>query len=123
MQRRVPRNETYTSEGDTPSFLPLVDNGLEHHLDYARGGWGGRAVYVKGNFMQDGADDNAGTPDMHYMFWRWIAAAQNDWAARSDWFVAPYYKGANHQPDVSLEVTDRGTPPLTRYQRLVVNVQ
>lgn len=188
--------QSYTSEGDTPSFLTLVDNGLEQHVDYTRGGWGGRPVYVRGNFMQDGADDNAGKPDMHYTFWRWIAAAQNDWAARSDWFVAIDYKDANHPPEVRvagdhvrsvaggstveldatpttdpdgdeltfkwwqyyeadsasgkvtiaspgapaqarftapaepgkevhvvLEVTDRGTPPLTRYQRIVVQVR
>lgn len=36
--------QPYISEGDTPSFLHLVNNGLESHLDYTLGGWGGRSV-------------------------------------------------------------------------------
>ena len=26
--------------GDTPSFMPLIRNGLEQHTDYTLGGWG-----------------------------------------------------------------------------------
>jgi len=32
------------------------------------------------------------------MYWRWIPAAQNDFAARMNWCVATNYAGANHQP-------------------------
>jgi hypothetical protein len=184
----------YTSEGDSPSFMPLIDNGLEHHLDYTLGGWGGRAVYTNGNHMQDGADENNGKADAHYTFQRWLPAVQNDWASRHDWCVAPDYKSANHQPNaqvagglehsveggsiatldaspstdpdgneltfkwwqyheadsasakvsittpsaktasftvpsesgkqvhIILEVTDNGTPPLTRYQRMIFKI-
>ena len=188
--------QDYTSEGDTPSFMPLIDNGLEHHLDYTLGGWGGRAVYASGNYMEDGADENeSGETDAHWTFQRWLRAAQNDWASRNDWCVAERFEDANHQPDarvagelistvaggstvtldaspttdpdgdvltfkwwqyheadsadakititnpdaqtgasfavpnesgkqvhVILEVIDNGSPPLTRYQRLIFNI-
>ena len=94
--------QSYTSEGDTPSFMPLIDNGLEQDSDYTLGGWGGRPVYAQGNYMEDGADDNNGVSDMHYTYYRWLKAVQNDWAARSDWFVTPRYADANHPPDARI---------------------
>ncbi|QLQ36735.1 nucleoside hydrolase-like domain-containing protein [Micromonospora robiginosa] len=86
--------QTYVSEGDTPSFLPMIDNGLTQYADYTLGGWGGRPVFDTGNHMTDGVDDgNANKP-----FWRWIPAAENDYAARMDWQVATRFGDANHQP-------------------------
>jgi hypothetical protein len=99
--------QDYTSEGDSPSFMPLINNGLEQDTDYTLGGWGGRPVYNFGNHMQDGNDNNNGKPDSHYSFQRWLPAAQNDFAARADWCVKSY-KEANHPPVVKLHgVTDR----------------
>jgi hypothetical protein len=93
--------QDYTSEGDTPSFMPLINNGLEQDTDYTLGGWGGRPVYIFGNHMQDGSDDHNGKPDSHYTFQRWLTAAQNDFAARADWCVKSY-KEVNHPPLVKL---------------------
>lgn len=93
--------QDYTSEGDSPSFMPLINNGLEQDADYTLGGWGGRPVYNFGNHMQDGNDDKNGKPDSHYAFQRWLAAAQNDFATRADWCVKSY-KEANHPPEVKL---------------------
>ena len=84
--------------GSTPSFMPLIRNGLEQHTDYTLGGWGGRPEYKNGNHMQDGNDLKNGVPDSHYTFQRWLPAIQNDWAARADWCVADEYSKANHQP-------------------------
>ena len=95
--------QDYTSEGDTPSFMPLIDNGLEQHTDYTLGGWGGRPIYEKGNIMKDDADDNNGESDKHYTFQRWLPAVQNDWAVRADWCVADSYSKANHQPVASVK--------------------
>ena len=86
--------QTYTSEGDTPSFLPLIDNGLTQYTDYTLGGWGGRPVFDRGSHMTDGADDG----NYNKPYWRWVIAAQNDWAARMDWQVASSFGGANHPP-------------------------
>ena len=94
--------QSWTSEGDTPSFMTLVDNGLRQDMDYTLGGWGGRAIYADGNYMEDGADDNNGKADMHYTFFRWLKAVQADWAARADWMVAANYEDANHQPDAQV---------------------
>jgi len=93
-------SQEYTSEGDTPSFMPLVDNGLQQDTDYTLGGWGGRPISFSGlaNIFVDGGDDNAGKTDYHYTFYRWLPAVQNDWAARADWCVADDYSKANHQP-------------------------
>lgn len=95
--------QNYTSEGDSPSFMPLINNGLDQYIDYTLGGWGGRPVYNFGNHMQDGSDDKNGVPDSHYTFQRWLIAAQNDFAARAAWCVKSY-KDANHPPTVKLAI-------------------
>jgi hypothetical protein len=91
--------QDYISEGDTPSFLPHIDNGLFQHVDYTWGGWGGRPVFTSGTsgYMTDRratADDG----DEYKSFWRWIPTAQNDFAARMDWAVTSNYADANHNP-------------------------
>lgn len=90
--------QTYVSEGDTPSFLNLINNGLDAHLDYTLGGWGGRSAHDDPAFPNHLTDKNL-TDDgnANKMFWRWIPAAQNDFAARLDWCVKDF-KDANHPP-------------------------
>ena len=92
--------QSYVSEGDTPSFLHLINNGLEAHLDYTLGGWGGRSAYDNPTVFPNHVTDKNITDDgdRNKMYWRWIPAAQNDFAARMDWCVATNYAGANHQP-------------------------
>ncbi len=75
--------QKYISEGDTPSFLNLVNNGLGADKDYTLVWLGGRGAYGRpcvSNHITDKqlADDG----DAHKMFWRWVPAAQNDFAAR-----------------------------------------
>ncbi|NDU97505.1 DUF1593 domain-containing protein [Spirosoma terrae] len=203
----------FLMEGDTPSFLGLVNNGLNdpEHPNY--GGWGGRYELYIPPFKKymyepetrpiwtDTQDEvySAITQSLHTSnhatIWRWRTAFQNDFFARMDWCVAPTYSKANHPPQVVLnhaneltvksgtqvvlsgkgsdpdkdalsytwlfykevgslnassfvltnstaeeikftapsvsqaktmhfilEVTDNGTPALTRYKRLIVNV-
>jgi hypothetical protein len=95
--------QKYISEGDTPAFLHLVDNGLEAHRDYTLGGWGGRSAYDDPAFpghITDKALTEDG--DRHKMYWRWVPAAQNDFAARMDWCVKEF-KDANHPPKAKIE--------------------
>lgn len=95
--------QTYISEGDTPSFLHLVNNGLDAHLDYTLGGWGGRSAYdnpTYPNHITDKALKDDGNPNK--MYWRWVPAAQNDFAARMDWCVKGFKK-ANHAPVVKVK--------------------
>ncbi len=209
----------YLMEGDTPSFLYLINNGLgePEHPDW--GSWGGRyELYTPRTrkwFLEpetrpiwsDAEDEVMGADGSWHStnkasIWRWRSAYQNDFAARMDWTIKPYAE-ANHPPvaklnhaaelrvkggervnlsaegstdpdgnklsyqwfyygepssfrisnsrtgapltvedanrvnawfiapkvsrletlHVILAVTDQGTPPLTRYQRVIVTVQ
>lgn len=109
--------QDYTSEGDTPSYMPLIDNGLQQHLDYTLGGWGGRPEFRKGNHLQDGKDLHNGVLDTHYVFQRWLPAAQNDWAARADWCVKPFDE-ANHAPKVVLSHDEQLTKAVGKRVKL-----
>jgi len=104
----------YLMEGDTPSFLGLINNGLNapEHPDW--GGWGGRyELYTPRTekwFLEpetrslwtDARDEVLGVDGRwhtsnHATIWRWRAAYQNDFAARMDWTIKPYAE-ANHPP-------------------------
>jgi hypothetical protein len=100
----------YIMEGDTPSFLGLVDNGLGSVISPAYGGWGGRYVlhqaygetrpiWTNSNDSRDTVvlEDGASHTSDQATVWRWREAYQNDFAARMDWCVAEVIK-ANHHP-------------------------
>jgi hypothetical protein len=106
-------------EGDTPSFLGLINNGLASFMSPSYGGWGGRYVWrayfgeTRPSWTQGGdsfpgrdnsrdtvtgIDGQAHTTDQATI-WRWRTAFQHDFAARMDWTVrAP--RDANHNPVV-----------------------
>lgn len=119
----------FIMEGDTPSFLNLIDNGLGAWRRPDWGGWGGRylyrqphaephAIWTQGGdafsrvTSQDtvfGIDGHEYTSDQATI-WRWRTAFQNDFAARMEWTVADF-QHANHNP--VLEVNgDAGTAPI-----------
>jgi hypothetical protein len=104
----------FMMEGDTPSFISLVDNGLNapEHPDW--GSWGGRyesytprrmkwhlaaetrPIWTNAEDEVLGIDGKWQT-DNRATIWRWRAAMQNDFAARMDWTVKPRGE-ANHPP-------------------------
>jgi hypothetical protein len=109
-------------EGDTPSFLGLIDNGLASAMSPTYGGWGGR--YVWRTFYGEtrpfwtqggdafpgrdssrdtvtGADGRTYTSDQATI-WRWREAFQHDFAARMDWTIKPR-ASANHNPVVVVQ--------------------
>jgi hypothetical protein len=91
-------------EGDTPSFLSLVPNGLAVEGRPDLGSWGGRfAPKDRATQLEDIADedlDTAGDPDPRISsVYRWRPAFQADFAARLDWCVKPPSE-ANHPPVV-----------------------
>jgi Protein of unknown function (DUF1593) len=92
-------------EGDTPSFLSLVPNGLSDPERSWLGSWGGRFGGV-GNRMSDVPDrdlDNRNDPDPRMSsVYRWRSAFQADFQARLDWCVKPP-AGANHPPVARIE--------------------
>lgn len=91
-------------EGDTPSFLALVPNGLGDVERPWLGSWGGR-FEGDNRRLADVPDpdlDTSGDPDPRMSsVYRWRPDFQADFAARLDWCVKPY-SGANHPPVVRL---------------------
>lgn len=111
----------FMMEGDTPSILGLINNGLSdpEHPDY--GSWGGRyELYTPRTqkwfyepetrpIWSDAVDEVIGVDSNYHTsnkatIWRWRDAYQNDFAARMDWTVKSF-KEANHPPTAVL-----GTP-------------
>jgi hypothetical protein len=114
----------YGMEGDSPSFLYLINNGLNtpEHPDY--GSWGGRYQFYKPSLKKDtlfarpnwpkdepetrplwtNAEDTVTSKldkkdykSIHATIWRWREEYQNDFAARMDWCTQPYTE-TNHPP-------------------------
>ena len=110
----------YLMEGDTPSFLGLVNNGLHNpeHPNY--GGWGGRYELYIPPFKKymyatetrpiwTNAEDEVYSEitgrhhtSNHATIWRWREAYQHDFAARIDWSNTTNYEEANHPPVAKL---------------------
>ncbi len=85
-------------EGDTPSFLAVLPNGLSEPEKPEWGGWGGRfRPSGRGREFVGAEDLRDGVPAMLYTIHRWRRAYQNAFEARMDWCVKPYAE-ANHEP-------------------------
>lgn len=125
-------NGAFNAEGDTPSFLHSIPDGLRSMESPAYGGWGGRYVKVRNNVWMDSRPDstyqyptgqwgfsNSWSKKMEHdtspekvairtnyfkPIWRWMDDVQNDFAARADWCVKDY-ASANHHPLVRLKNT------------------
>lgn len=107
-------NYLFIPEGDTPTFLYLIQNGLgmSEHPDY--GSWGGRYSLTNkagadGTNMHysDAADKVTGQDGKSYVsnhatIWRWRDAFQNDFAARIQWSLSQDVRAVNHHPVISI---------------------
>ncbi len=108
----------FIMEGDTPSYLGLIDNGLSSWSRPDWGGWGGRYIYRQpygethpiwtqggDEFLRTTTQDTVTGVDgaQHISdqatIWRWRDAFQNDFAARTDWTIQDFAH-ANHNPVV-----------------------
>jgi hypothetical protein len=127
----------YGMEGDTPSFLGLINNGLNvpEHPDF--GGWGGRylfylpgfedsntGMFKRDNWPKDEPETRAiwtNTEDSVFSaidkkshkgnaetIWRWRTEYQNDFAARIQW-TNKNFDQCNHPPVPKLGHPDRLT--------------
>jgi len=112
----------YMYEGDSPSFLYLIKNGLNDPEYPYYGSWGGRFKKIRDPKPDRYSDDYEDTEYLPayvhnnatdtYVFkgktyktiytplWRWRYEYQNDFAARMDWTIASEYSKANHAPEV-----------------------
>jgi hypothetical protein len=118
-------------EGDTPSFLGLINNGLASAMSPTFGGWGGRYVWrqfygesrpswTQGGDSYPGKDNSkdtvTGVDGKTYTsdqatIWRWRTAFQHDFAARMDWTIKRVDQ-ANHNPEVVVN-GQAGKAPIT----------
>jgi hypothetical protein len=126
----------YGMEGDTPSFLGLISNGLNNpeHPNY--GGWGGRyefytpplskapdpfarpnwpvteqetrPLWANAEDSVYSATDKKGYKSIQATIWRWRHEFQNDFAARIAW-TTKSYATANHPPVPALANADHFT--------------
>ncbi|HKE89352.1 MAG TPA: nucleoside hydrolase-like domain-containing protein [Gemmatimonadales bacterium] len=109
-----PRGE-FLGEGDTFTYLNLIDNGLQGYEDDTPGGWAGRGRTAPSqraaqlsaiNSYDDllrlqelaAAGRRPPSPDPNF-----IPAAQKGLAARLLWSVTPTYAAANHEPGVTIQ--------------------
>lgn len=105
----------YIMEGDSPSFLGLINNGLGWYISPAYGGWGGRYEFYK-SYAENSkiwtssvnTQDEIILPDgrkeasNQATIWRWRESYQHDFAARMDWNIADNLKKANHNPVLAI---------------------
>lgn len=113
----------FIPEGDTPTFLYLIQNGLgvPEHPEY--GSWGGRYNLTDisphglgSKHYSDACDivvgkDGKTYKSNHATIWRWREAYQNDFAAKIRWTLSPSLSSANHHPVISLN-DSTGSAPL-----------
>jgi hypothetical protein len=109
-------NVSWTMEGDSPSFIYLINNCLHDPMVLDEGGWGGRFNMYK--TLNPRSTQNSGKVsaeqskyDSYYMYteasesgntqkpiFRWRVGYQDDMAARMDWSMTNIFSGANHNP-------------------------
>jgi hypothetical protein len=109
----------FIMEGDTPSYLGLLNNGLASYRNPGWGGWGGRYIFRQPfgesqPIWTQGGDSFPGKPNSRdtvigvdgqsytsdqATIWRWRKAFQHDFAARMDWTLKEFAE-ANHNPVV-----------------------
>ena len=111
----VQQKGSWLGEGDDPTFMNMLGNGLRAYEAGPYGGWGGREAGKKEvtnfsflpayptsndtntlrNVLIKSAKETA-YPDF-------FPQAQRDFAARLTWSVTPRYSDANHEPLVRIE--------------------
>lgn len=104
----------FLMEGDSPSFLYLIENGLGSPENPDFGSWGGRYEYYTPRLRKhfygpesrpiwtNAVDEVLGVDDRYQTghkatIWRWREAYQNDFSARMNWTIKSYEE-ANHPP-------------------------
>ncbi|KAI1839368.1 hypothetical protein JX266_014421, partial [Neoarthrinium moseri] len=108
---------SFIMEGDTPTFLHLIQNGLGDPENPQWGGWGGRYVLVDlggtaGHYC-DARDEVVGKNGNKFhtsqaTIWRWRDAFQDDFAARMRWTLTNDRSQANHAPVVMVNGSSPG---------------
>ena len=110
----------FIMEGDTPTFLYLIQNGLGSPEHPEWGSWGGRYVLADiggaGKHYCDTRDKVVGKNGQtflsnHATIWRWREFYQTDFAARMQWTLSGDRSLANHAPVVIVNGSTSGPEP------------
>lgn len=112
-------------EGDTPSFLHLLLNGINSPEDISYGGWGGRfditkqknipaMEWVKLNNMDESQYCDyymyGSSPEGTESIKKWSEYIWNDFATRMRWASTPDFSMANHTPLIKINGNSRLIP-------------
>jgi hypothetical protein len=97
----APNPHSALKEGDTPSWLYFLPNGLSDPERPEWGGWGGRFRRERGRLFRDASDAVNGAADARATVWRWRPAFQAEFQVRMDWCVKPPSE-SNHPPRAAL---------------------
>ncbi|KAJ6071017.1 hypothetical protein N7467_012336 [Penicillium canescens] len=98
---------SFIMEGDTPTFLYLIQNGLGSCENPHWGSWGGRYGLIdlggSTRHYADVKDEVVGVSgtkafSSQATVWRWRDAYQDDFAARMQWTLSAERSKANHAP-------------------------
>jgi hypothetical protein len=116
----VQEKGSWLGEGDTPTFMNLLDNGLRAHEDASFGGWGGSKSSSPGWQTPGPQAGSESTGPAQPNFFPAVAFDTPTSAATK--LRIPADAAPGQTIHLILEATDRGTPALTRYQRIVVTV-
>ncbi|KIW77105.1 hypothetical protein Z517_09551 [Fonsecaea pedrosoi CBS 271.37] len=111
----------FIMEGDTPTFLYLIQNGLGHPEHPEWGSWGGRYTRLdlggSTNHYHDASDEVVGKNGQkfrssHATIWRWREHYQDDFAARMQWTLTDDRRKSNHAPVTIVNDSTPGPEPL-----------
>ena len=111
----------YIMEGDSPSFMHTMMNGLNggpyDHPEY--GGYGGRYIFqdiTRQNMLYNDARDNVtGENGLYFVsnhatIWRWRQAYQDEMSARIQWTIKSKYEEGSHPPVVVVNGSSDSAP-------------
>jgi hypothetical protein len=105
---------TWLSEGDNPTFMNMLDNGLKSYEKGYYGGWGGSIVKFNSESNPFAATTNSEQmanqmtasnkepKDDPIPFPNYFPDVQNSFAARMKWSITPQYNDANHEPKIKI---------------------
>ncbi len=106
----------FLGEGDTPTYLNLLDNGLRAYENQNYGGWAGRKKEVSETIDLAALTSD---PEALAAFMKqarttdypdFLPAVQNGLAARFHWSVTPSFKDANHEPEIDAPLNITAKP-------------
>lgn len=113
----------FISEGDSPSFFYLINNGLRNSSDPTFGGWGGRFVEKSSTlYTNEALDFNPYTKryESAYTLTRWFDDIQDDFIARAAWSATDDFDKVSHYPIVDIDMNlERDVKPGERVEYTV----